>query len=148
MRVLRPSGRVFLPCREQEGASAQPSWSLQIAPFRLWSSNCSYPKYIHHADKHHVFLWRPHSFTASRVCAFSPNSTGFVPETWLVLARSPCYDQGFGMCLSMIQALHGAGFPHYIFIQWHCRTRTTRRQTLEEADLAGVQQKQGIKIQN
>lgn len=104
----------FSPAENRREHQHSPAGVCKLPHLGSGPQNCSYPKYIHQSDKHHVFLWRPHSSTASRVDASSPNSTNFVSGTWLVHTRSPCYDQGFGMCLSMIQALHGDGVspPH------------------------------------
>lgn len=51
-------------------------------------------------------------------------------------------------CLCSARAPAEAGFPHHIFIQRLCAARTTRRQALQEADLAGVQEKEGMKTLN
>lgn len=64
-------------------------------------------------------------------------------ESGAARARSP-----HGLETRTARAPTEPGFPQHIFIQKLYTERTTRRQTLQEADLAGVQQKRGIKMLN
>lgn len=145
-------GELFSPVENRREHQHSLAGVLQIVPLRLWSSKLlSQPQYINQPNKHQGFLQIP----------APPQPLEFLlqtPQTLQVLSQRNMPGAYQGKRLAMLEALRCAspsaehrtepGFPHHIFIQRRCPARTSRRQTLREADLAGVQQKRGIKTLN
>lgn len=145
-------GELFSPVENRREHQHSPAGDLQIAPLRPWSSKLlSQPKYINQPRRASGFFFQSHA---------PPQPSEFVlcPQILQVLSQRNMPGAYQGKCLAMLEASRRAspsakhcaepGFPHHVFIQRRCTARTTRRQTLQEADLAGVQQKQRIKTLN